>query len=81
LSSFPSVVLPIQIVDFPAKLSTTSLYVHVHVLHGEQYSYFFSFSSFVCRWISYVCKPCTINFFAILFYCLIKHFNDAMLTS
>jgi hypothetical protein len=41
LSSFPSVVLPIQIVDFPAKLSTTSLYVHVHVLHGEQYSYFF----------------------------------------
>jgi hypothetical protein len=69
--------------------SLTSLQSYPPPVYTYTYTYcmvsniliFFSFSSFVCRWISYVCKPCTINFFAILFYCLIKHFNDAMLTS
>jgi hypothetical protein len=35
-SSFPSAVLPTQIVDYLAKLSTTSP-AHQHVQHGEQY--------------------------------------------
>jgi hypothetical protein len=83
-SGFPSAALPRQIVDFLAKLSTTSL-ANLHVQHGEQI-FLLAFPSLIAldelriamRACRYTCESQSIP----LPHCLLlKYIDDVMLTS